>query len=290
MTALLHRWLDVLRCPQCHENLDLTLHNRITALRCVACRSEYTLKNGIPRLLVPARLATVQAFCAKYEALRRQEGWASDAPEFYLHLPFRDLSGRHPQEWKLRSRSFQFLKNWLENNFARKAIRILDVGAGSGWMSRQLAERHEVLALDVNAGPHGLAALPMTQRPFMAVQAELEDLPLASNSFDVAIANASLHYAQNFHSFFAKISRVLRPGGTYTHAGLLRANGLSGIGAELCRFAQGNFFKATGLSIPALAARFFNLVVTAKSLARKIGETGGGAISILGWQPPAVCG
>lgn len=213
MTTLLFRWLGVLRCPQCHGPLDIVWHNRTATLGCNDCRSEYVIKNGIPRLLVSDRWAAVQAFCTKYDALRLQEGWASEASEFYKHLPFRDLSGRHPEEWKLRSRSFQFLKKWLANNFRREAVRILDLGAGSGWMSRQLAERYAVLALDVNAGPHGLAALPARQRHFMAVQAELEVLPLAADSFDLALANASLHYAQNLERFFAKISRVLRPGG-----------------------------------------------------------------------------
>jgi ubiquinone/menaquinone biosynthesis C-methylase UbiE/8-oxo-dGTP pyrophosphatase MutT (NUDIX family)/uncharacterized protein YbaR (Trm112 family) len=213
MTPLLCRWLGVLRCLQCHGCVNLALHNRMAALCCNDCRSEYVVKNGIPRLIASDRVAAVEAFCTKYDALRLQEGWASEAPEYYARLPFCDVSGRHPQEWKLRSRSFQLLKSWLENNFARQAIRILDIGAGSGWMSRQLAEHREVLAIDVNAGPHGLAALPMAQRHFMAVQAELEGLPLASNSFDVALASASLHYAQNLERFFAKISRVLRPGG-----------------------------------------------------------------------------
>src|SRR5574342_820740 len=129
MTSRLFRWLDILRCPQCQGHLDVALDNRMVALRCNDCRSEFLIKDSIPCLIATSRLAAAHAFCAKYDALRLQEGWASDVPEFYELLPFRDLSGRHPQEWKLRSRSFQFLKNWLENHFARQAIRILDVGA-----------------------------------------------------------------------------------------------------------------------------------------------------------------
>jgi ubiquinone/menaquinone biosynthesis C-methylase UbiE/8-oxo-dGTP pyrophosphatase MutT (NUDIX family) len=182
-------------------------------LLCGGGGHRYEITNGIPGLLLPSRAKEIEVFCTKYDALRLQEGWASETPEFYWHLPFRDLTGRHHDEWELRSRSFQFLQKWLQNTFGRQTIRILDIGAGSGWMSRHLAERHEVLAIDVNAGLHGLAALPMAQRRFMAVKAELEDLPLASNSFDVALANASLHYAQNLERFFAKISRVLRPRG-----------------------------------------------------------------------------
>jgi len=215
MNQLLFRWIGVLRCPSCGGKLDLK--NAITApflnLNCCECHARYGIADGIPRLLFPGRENEIEIFCATYDALRLQEGWASDSSEFYQHLPFRDLSGRHPREWALRARSFQFLQSWLEKNFGRQSRRILDIGAGSGWMSRQLAGRHDVLAIDVNAGPHGLAALPIAQRQFMSVQAELESLPLASNSFDVAVANASLHYTQNLKQFFEKISRVLRPGG-----------------------------------------------------------------------------
>jgi 8-oxo-dGTP pyrophosphatase MutT (NUDIX family) len=47
----------------------------------------------------------------------------------------------------------------------------------------------------------------------MAVQAELQQLPIANSCFDVAIANASLHYTQQPQEFFAQVRRVLRPGG-----------------------------------------------------------------------------
>jgi ubiquinone/menaquinone biosynthesis C-methylase UbiE/8-oxo-dGTP pyrophosphatase MutT (NUDIX family)/uncharacterized protein YbaR (Trm112 family) len=211
--TLFYRWFGVLRCPQCREKLALKIDNKICLLRCSGCAVNYAVTNGVPRLIMPSRVATVAAFCEQYDALRLREGWASVMPAFYQHLPFQDLSGCHPQEWRLRARSFRFLQKWLAQNDENAAARILDLGAGSGWMSRELAARHHVLAIDANAGPHGLAALPLAQRRFMAVQAELENLPLASNAFDVAIANASLHYTKNPEKLFEKIGHVLQPGG-----------------------------------------------------------------------------
>jgi ubiquinone/menaquinone biosynthesis C-methylase UbiE/ADP-ribose pyrophosphatase YjhB (NUDIX family) len=113
----------------------------------------------------------------------------------------------------MRAQSFHFVQNWLAQKFGSHKLRVLDAGAGCGWMSRCLADNHEVVAIDINAGPHGLAALPSEQRCFMAAQAELTCLPFASNSFDVVIANASLHYARSFERFFEQTERVLRPGG-----------------------------------------------------------------------------
>ncbi|MGH7453752.1 MAG: methyltransferase domain-containing protein, partial [bacterium] len=213
LNTLLYRWLGVLRCPQCRGHFEITATHRHQTLRCLECFAEYAVTDGIPRLVISSRTKAVEKFCEKYDALRLREGWASDAPEFYLQLPFRDLSGRHAREWQMRAQSFHLVQNWLAQEFSDRRLRVLDAGAGSGWMSRCLAERHDVVAIDVNAGPHGLAALSSEQRHFMVVQAELDRLPFASNSFDVVIANASLHYARSVEQFFEHIQRVLRPGG-----------------------------------------------------------------------------
>ena len=210
--SLLYRWLEVLRCPRCHERLAVEKFLPSPGLHCLACSARYPVSQDIPALIIPEREEAVAAFCQKYEALRLREGWASAVPHYYQNLPFRDLTERHPQEWQLRESSFRLVQEWIERNFKSTRLRILDLGAGSGWMSRELAANHDVLAIDPNAGPHGLAALSTAQRYFMAVQAESEYLPLAANSFDLAIANASLHYTRNVETLLEKISRVLRPG------------------------------------------------------------------------------
>ena len=211
--SLLYRWFGVLRCPQCHGKLSLLVQGGTRALRCTACTQLYAMTNGIPCLLQPERASALEEFCGQYDALRLQEGWASEHPEFYAHLPQCDVTGRHIEEWRLRAKSFQVVQAWLEKFADGRALRILEVGAGSGWMSQKLGTRHEVLACDVNAGRHGLGALPATQRCFMAVQAELTALPLADHAFDLIIANASLHYASEADLFFDQACRVLRPSG-----------------------------------------------------------------------------
>lgn len=209
--SLLYRWLEVLRCPCCHERFIVEKFLP-PVLYCSTCAARYPVNNTIPALIIPERSDAVAGFCQKYDALRLREGWASATPQYYQNLPFRDLTERHPHEWQLREASFRLLQKWIERNFKSMRLRILDLGAGSGWMSRELADKHDVLAVDANAGPHGLSALAPVQRHFMAVQAELAYLPLAANSFDLAIANASLHYTSNVETLLEKISRVLRPG------------------------------------------------------------------------------
>lgn len=179
----------------------------------MACGAHYPVHNAIPSLIVPERRDAAAIFCQKYDALRLKEGWASDRPGYYENIPFRDLTGGHSQEWYYRLTSLRFLQQWLARNFGSTRLRIVDVGAGTGWMSRGLSANHDVMAVDVNAGPHGLAALPESARRFKAVQAELDRLPLADDSFDLAVANASLHHADNVEAVLEKISRLLRPAG-----------------------------------------------------------------------------
>lgn len=211
--SLLYRWLEVLRCPLCHERLRVEEFLPTPELHCLACAARYPVLNAIPALIIPEQKDSVAAFCQKYDMLRLQEGWASETPHYYQNLPFCDLTERHPHEWQLRATSFRLLQKWVERNFKSARLRILDVGAGSGWMSRELVANHDVLAIDANAGPHGLGALPVAQRHFMAVQAELERLPLADHAFDLVIANASLHYTNKVEAVLGKISSLLRPGG-----------------------------------------------------------------------------
>lgn len=215
MHEQIYHWLAVLRCPACRGPLALTVAGSVRALGCPACDTSFAILDQIPRLLARERVAALASYCAQYDDLRLREGWASTVPGYYQHLPFRDLTATHVAEWRLRAQSFQFLQKWLQQNHGKSSLRILDLGAGSGWLSRRLAEQHAVLALDVNAGPHGLAALPANQRRFLAVQAELEQPPLAAASFEIVIANASLHYARDPAQCCAEAARVLRPGGQF---------------------------------------------------------------------------
>ena len=210
---LLYRWLGILHCPQCRGHFAVHGHGEQRVLQCTQCTAQYVCAQGVLQLLKPERTASIQNFCAKYDRLRLQEGWASTAPDFYALLPFEDRTGKHEHEWQLRARSFRRFQAWLAQEYGKQSLRILDAGAGSGWMSRLLAETHEVVATDVNAGAHGLNA--QAQRRFFAVQAELEHLPFVANSFDLIIANASAHYANEVRAFFAEAARVLRPGGKF---------------------------------------------------------------------------
>ena len=96
---------------------------------------------------------------------------------------------------------------------------ILDLGAGNGWLCHRAARRgHHCVALDMrddHVDGLGAAKEFLVEEPglFRCVTGSFEDLPFASESFDVTLFNASLHYAQDLRRALLEAIRVTRRGG-----------------------------------------------------------------------------
>lgn len=95
--------------------------------------------------------------------------------------------------------------------------RYVDIGVGDGLLTLMLAEVAEsITAVDISpqmleqlrrrAAAKGIANL-------IAVEGELEDLPLEDASFDVAVLSQALHHAAAPERALAEARRVLAPGG-----------------------------------------------------------------------------
>jgi ubiquinone/menaquinone biosynthesis C-methylase UbiE len=152
-------------------------------------------------------------FLDDYLRIRRAEGRGSDDPAYYLALPYRDLNGKLQSQWAMRGRTYQYFEKHL---LPPAPARILDLGAGCGWMSYRLALRgHRPVAVDLltddrdglRAARHYADALG---RPLPKFEAEFDRLPFASASFDLAVFNASLHYSSDYSRTLAEARRVLR--------------------------------------------------------------------------------
>jgi len=184
-------------CPQCG-----------TALKsdsCQACGFCLELCCGILDALPPVRKAYYASFIEDYEQIRASEGRGSKNEDFYLALPYRDTTGRNTRQWQIRSRSFDcLLQQILNPNFPARGARVLDLGAGNGWMSYRLAKAGYLpVAVDLlvnDADGLGAADYYRAHLPclFPRVRAELGRLPFQQGQFDVAIFNASLHYAEDY--------------------------------------------------------------------------------------------
>jgi SAM-dependent methyltransferase len=195
-----------LRCPRCAAAID--------RLDCPACRFSIVVDDGIAHALPPESAAHHARFIADYERIRESEGRGSESEAFYLALPYRDTSGRNRDQWRMRARSYDHVvRHLLEGR------RILDLGAGNGWMSYRLAlAGYRPCAVDLltndrdglGAARHYRACLPTL---FPRFQAEIRRLPFADEQFDAAVFNASFHYAEDGEASLREALRCVRKGG-----------------------------------------------------------------------------
>jgi len=219
-------WEVTLLCWQCGASLvELTPETRTgSGIRtCQRCAMTTQYRDGIWRALSPNDVDHFQRFIVEYELIRAAEGRGSTQSEYYRNLPFKDISGRNSDQWAIRARTFRAMEHSIVAPLAafnQRPLRILDLGAGNGWMSYRLALRgHLPVAVDLLTNDRdglGAAAHYNTHiHPlFPRVQANLDRLPFASSVFDLVIFNASFHYSVNYERTFAEAMRCTRSGGS----------------------------------------------------------------------------
>lgn len=199
-------------CPSCRGPLEELAPGR---LRCSADRADFELKGGIWRFLDPERASEVDRFLSAYRRIRRDEGWGSEEAAYYRELPFRDLTNRHPEIWRIRAESYRLLCRCLLADGRRQ--RIVDLGAGNCWLSHRLAAAgHTVAAVDLSDDRlDGLgAADAFSERvDFRRLQAGFDAVPLRDGEADLAVFNGSLHYSAKYSRTLAEARRLVRSGG-----------------------------------------------------------------------------
>jgi SAM-dependent methyltransferase len=187
------------------------------ALTCPRCSWVAARREGVWDLLTPAEATAVERFVREYTTVRHAEGRALGSAEAYRALPA-CLAG-HPLawQWRIRARSLATLERRVMPEGG--GLRVLDLGAGSGWLSHRLARRgHRALAVDLSVdGQDGLGAArhfdAVLDEPFPRLRAHFDRLPLASGCVDLAVFNASFHYSADFERTLREALRVLGPGG-----------------------------------------------------------------------------
>lgn len=139
-------------------------------------------------------------FLQEYRCVRHAEGRGSEDPAYYAALPYEDLTGRNSAMWEMRAKTYRYFERrilvHLENK-VKRPLKILDLGAGNGWLSYRLSLRnHHVIALDIFTDPlDGLGACRRYPIPVQAVESDFHLLPFREQTFDLAIYNSSLHYS-----------------------------------------------------------------------------------------------
>lgn len=160
---------------------------------------------------------TIERFRAEYAAVRESEGRGLTG-EALRSLPFL-AAGPLAREWKVRARTFiALLRHVVEPLERHGPLDVLDLGAGNGWLSYRLACRgHRCTALDLRDDTvDGLGAAEELGRlaAFECRAGSFEELPFPDRSMDLAVFNASLHYATDLAAVMAEAKRCMRSGGT----------------------------------------------------------------------------
>ena len=198
--------LDVWVCPVCLSPLIPMGEG----LRCSADGRTFPIREGLPVLLQPEEeplLKDAEYFAAAW----KRTTWAP-MPHVLSRLPY--IRGG---AWKQKARSLDALLALLGPASGRVVV---DVGAGSAWLSYRLTRAGFVCyATDIsgdNAVGLGAAkAYDSTPFRFERAIATLTRWPLQDACVDIAICNATLHYLRDIRPAVAEAARVLRPGGTF---------------------------------------------------------------------------
>ena len=202
-------------CPRCRANLERTTPERFT---CPKDGLEFWNVDGIWRFLLPESEAHYARFITDYESVRRSEGRGNSSVNYYRALPFKDLSRHFASDWRIRARSFRVLVNKVLTKLQdplERSLKILDLGAGNGWLSNRLAAQGDrVFAVDLLINDlDGLGAWKHYEHAFTSVQAEFNHLPIMDRFADAVIFNASFHYSEDYIQTLGEALRVLSPNG-----------------------------------------------------------------------------
>jgi SAM-dependent methyltransferase/uncharacterized protein YbaR (Trm112 family) len=216
-----------LRCPECRGSAFPVAGD----LFCPEEGRRFPVENGVLPLLRSERRQALAPFLEAYRRVRRSEGWGG-AASYYLGLPF-ESEGRHRAVWRIRARSYRHALGALASRFPdlkrvdewdKRSLRVLELGAGNGWFAWRMAEAgHAVLATDISLDEEdGLGAITRYARPSPALSdrlaralADMEELAVDDFQFDVVVANGSLHYARSLSRAVSEAHRVLERGGLF---------------------------------------------------------------------------
>jgi SAM-dependent methyltransferase len=162
--------------------------------------------------------AVPKEFCRDYALHRADEGYAFRG-ENLMALPYL-RTGPLARQWAVRAATFDAFVAHIAKPMLRSGPKdILDLGAGNGWLCNRVAQMgHRAVALDIRDDDiDGLAAARefLSAKPgsFQCICACFEDLPFERACFDVALFNASLHYARDLRRALTEAIRVTRSRG-----------------------------------------------------------------------------
>ncbi|MEA3337326.1 MAG: methyltransferase domain-containing protein [Chloroflexota bacterium] len=202
-------------CPVCYGPLELAASD---LLRCASDDLEFPCLDGIWRFLDPRRIDSYRDIIQDYEAGQLATGRRGESEVFLRALPFVGFLGELEEDWQLRAQSYRTLTRRLLSPVEMsldRALNILDLGAGNGWLSYRAAGRgHHAFAIDLLINRwDGLGAHTCYDLQFTPMQADFDNIPIRDCQADIAVFNNSLHFSSDYETTLREALRVLAPDG-----------------------------------------------------------------------------
>ena len=189
----------------------------------------YPILNGVPCFLSGPMQPDLTEFCDRHGL--QKPASAPTRPEASEQAKTNETFSdkwRRFKQYGLEPEHKDFLFGWYcqklgvpdlsaLKDFYRAKSRVLEVGPGSGFNTRFIAENcpGEVFALDVSDAAFTTFENTRHLGNCCVVQADLMEAPFPDNTFDFIIADGVLHHTPNTRSAVEALYRKVRPGGQF---------------------------------------------------------------------------
>lgn len=124
---------------------------------------------------------------------------------------FSRASGSYDSNAHLQKRIGLELIEYMKVNCARPE-KILDIGAGTGWLGQQLADFFEAEVLCIDSA-RGMVCAASARKDLKVLEAEAQNLPFKDESFDCLVSNLALQWIADLDLALKESARVLEPEG-----------------------------------------------------------------------------
>ena len=178
-----HDLLSLLRCPRCRGGLTIAA-DPPEALLCPACPERWPVVRGIPRLAGETYASSFGRQWNRYDVARTEEDEST----------FQIKTGIAPG--------------------ALAGTLVLDAGCGGGRYCRLLGSHQaRVLGVDLSSAVEKAATICSELADVCIAQADLLNLPVADDAFDLVFSIGVLHHTPDPRRAFGEIARKVKPGG-----------------------------------------------------------------------------
>ena len=195
-------------CPACGGDTLLDIQHRDEAevtggrLSCQRCHAEYAVHKGVPRMRIGMDVDGIEEVADSFT----HEWKAHHAGQLESDTVF----GRTQEEdWQV------FTDGTRIGDAELAGMRVLDVGCGSGRLTRQIAERGAALVVgaDINEAVDEVFERTRDLDHLQVVQANLFALPFAPQGFDLVWSCGVIHHTPDTRAAFQALTKHVRSGG-----------------------------------------------------------------------------